>query len=1184
MRGARGSDAGASADGSAADADASPERLEASRRAGGSRGFGWEKSGSGDESEDRWGGSASSSGGSSSEISDGSEDGSEDADARRARDSRTPTPTRDPPRDARRHVMFAEPDTTASETDRGPSADVRGTGGQPRSFWDSVVSDGFASLGCGPLMGAGMEDDSPRRSSGRRPRRRERGGVRPLTRDSDQEVTDDDVMLDLLGEGPSRAARRALLRGDDANGLAGYYEGDDAAYESELERRRALRKSLRDGTPPPESAMFETAAYAVRDGDGNARAENHPSNAPIFTARTHQKPINAIGADGVAFEVASLREAEDGEAFPSPAAVFHEFRAMIAALREDKNGDRARVQDKADKKFAKLEDVLADPSALYKLHRFSRSPEFQLFIYFCIAAVTVTSGLETSRALADDPALDAVGLSLSVIFALEALAKIVSSGKEVTTEDGVKHLLEPSPGRYFTDPMNALDFVVVIFSFSDFLGIEGGSSLVVLRLLRLLRVLKVITVVPELQVILRGVGAGCRSIFWILLLLSGVVYVYSVLGVLMFRANDPRNFRDLGAGVGTVLNIATGECVDYFFINYYGCDHYGYEEDAERCVAPSAQKALACLYFVSLILVVGQIMMSLFIGVITNKMEQAAEILRDTKAGELRAAKAAKAKAGVFASREAAAAALGAEDFDKVVATLHVVSGKDTRETDAREAAENGKQKTAFKKCQTLVSRLVSHKVFEAFVVLAILVAGVETGVETSLGANESVPSGWKTVGEAVVWVFAAELALKMFVFADKPREFFRGEAGAWNAFDLAVVVAAFVPSRIEPIAIALRLLRLLRILKLIRAVPQLQVIVTSLLRGTASIFYVALLMALVFYVYGIAGVHLYRDNDPFHFSSLGVAFITLFRISMMDDWKVVVHVNAAGCSTDFYGNDDGGDLYADVTGSPGLCQKPEAFGAVAIVYFGTFIIIGALVLVSVFVGIIVTGMQDATEDMNVELDRRKRAKMSAGYFGLDAREVEATNRVFRVLDIDGGGELALEELEDAMRALGVPTHSKFLRQTVDVFADDKTELDASDFLLLVSLCERAIETQRSSGVVGKPFYGDSEDEREEGERLRGALRGLGSAGSRGSSRGSLRLKAPGAADDESEKMRRDAKDETRAASRAPTGPGPGSRRKIAVSESTRNLAARMDIKEAEARKVFGGIAGMFGRAKPAKK
>ena len=140
--------------------------------------------------------------------------------------------------------------------------------------------------------------------------------------------------------------------------------------------------------------MFETAARADRsDGDGmRVRRTTHRTKTKIKSRSTRS------ARTGSAFEVASLREAEDGEAFPSPAAVFHEFRAMIAALREDKNGDRARVQDKADKKFAKLEDVLADPSALYKLHRFSRSPGFQLFIYFCIAAVTVTSGLETSRA------------------------------------------------------------------------------------------------------------------------------------------------------------------------------------------------------------------------------------------------------------------------------------------------------------------------------------------------------------------------------------------------------------------------------------------------------------------------------------------------------------------------------------------------------------------------------------------------------------------------------------------------------------------------------------------------------------------------------------------------------------------------------------------------------------------
>ena len=108
--------------------------------------------------------------------------------------------------------------------------------------------------------------------------------------------------------------------------------------------------------------MFESSAAAALAGDGDGGRD--PGSTDRSSRARVEKP-HAIGADGVAFELSSLREAEDGEAFPSPAAVFHEFRAMIAALREDKNGDRARVQDKADKKFAKLEDVLADPSALY---------------------------------------------------------------------------------------------------------------------------------------------------------------------------------------------------------------------------------------------------------------------------------------------------------------------------------------------------------------------------------------------------------------------------------------------------------------------------------------------------------------------------------------------------------------------------------------------------------------------------------------------------------------------------------------------------------------------------------------------------------------------------------------------------------------------------------------------------
>jgi hypothetical protein len=82
--------------------------------------------------------------------------------------------------------------------------------------------------------------------------------------------------------------------------------------------------------------------------------------------------------------------------------------------------------------------------------------------------------------------------------------------------------------------------------------------------------------------------------------------------------------------------------------------------------------------------------------------------------------------------------------------------------------------------------------------------------------------------------------------------------------------------------------------------------------------------------VYGIAGVHLFRENDPFHFKNLARAFITLFRMSMMEDWKPVVAIAISGCGVDGYNNDDGGATYADITSSDPddpLCTRSQGQG-----------------------------------------------------------------------------------------------------------------------------------------------------------------------------------------------------------------------------------------------------------------
>ena len=118
-----------------------------------------------------------------------------------------------------------------------------------------------------------------------------------------------------------------------------------------------------------------------------------------------------------------------------------------------------------------------------------------------------------------------------------------------------------------------------------------------------------------------------------------------------------------------------------------------------------------------------------------------------------------------------------------------------------------------------------------------------------------------------------------------------------WNKFDFFIVVAAFTPG-ISSQATMLRLLRLLRVLKLVKALPQLQIIVTSLLSSFSSLGYIAMLMTMLFYLFAILAVMLFGKNDPHHFGTLHIAFLTLFRCATLEDWTDVMYINMLGTRT----------------------------------------------------------------------------------------------------------------------------------------------------------------------------------------------------------------------------------------------------------------------------------------------
>ena len=65
------------------------------------------------------------------------------------------------------------------------------------------------------------------------------------------------------------------------------------------------------------------------------------------------------------------------------------------------------------------------------------------------------------------------------------------------------------------------------------------------------------------------------------------------------------------------------------------------------------------------------------------------------------------------------------------------------------------------------------------------------------------------------------------------------------------------------------------------------------------SVVYVAMLMLLIFYLYGCIGFIVFREEDPAHFDTIIEAFVfTLFRACTLEDWTDLFYTSYFGCES----------------------------------------------------------------------------------------------------------------------------------------------------------------------------------------------------------------------------------------------------------------------------------------------
>lgn len=235
---------------------------------------------------------------------------------------------------------------------------------------------------------------------------------------------------------------------------------------------------------------------------------------------------------------------------------------------------------------------------------------------------------------------------------------------------------------------------------------------------------------------------------------------------------------------------------------------------------------------------------------------------------------------------------------------------------------------------KTFSQALVGSVHFERFIIALILLNGAILGMETSAALTAQYGAWFEHAHGLILAVFVLEVIFKISAVAPRVGRYF---GDGWNLFDFTIVVASLIPATGE-LAMIARLARLLRVARLVSTIPELRLIVATLVRSIPSMGHVLMLMGIIFYIYAVAGFHLFHEHDPRHWETLGLALLTLFRVVTLEDWTDVMYT--------------------------AMDWHPWAW-----VYFVSFVVVGTFVVINLFIAVVINNLEEAKQERLAELE-----------------------------------------------------------------------------------------------------------------------------------------------------------------------------------------------------------------------
>uniref|UniRef100_H3DB19 Calcium channel, voltage-dependent, L type, alpha 1D subunit, a n=1 Tax=Tetraodon nigroviridis TaxID=99883 RepID=H3DB19_TETNG len=225
--------------------------------------------------------------------------------------------------------------------------------------------------------------------------------------------------------------------------------------------------------------------------------------------------------------------------------------------------------------------------------------------------------------------------------------------------------------------------------------------------------------------------------------------------------------------------------------------------------------------------------------------------------------------------------------------------------------------------------------------------------------------------------VFTVEMVLKLIAF--KPRHYV---CDAWNTFDALIVVGSVVDIAItevnntEDSARIITFFRLFRVMRLVKLLSRggIRTLLWTFIKSfTRALPYVALLIAMLFFIYAVIGMqvfgkvamvdgtHINRNNN---FQTFPQAVLLLFRCATGEAWQEIMLACMPGKLCD-----------PESDYNPG--EEMTCGSGFAIVYFITFYMLCAFLIINLFVAVIMDNFDYLTRDWSIlgphHLDEFKR-------------------------------------------------------------------------------------------------------------------------------------------------------------------------------------------------------------------